>query len=63
MNPITRPCPHCGTNHDISSRLNGDRVWCVRCGKWFAVVMRIDGSTYLSKCEAPPGLGGEGGGE
>jgi hypothetical protein len=47
------PCPHCQKMHDISHRMHGDRVWCVRCGKWFAVVMRLDGSVYLVKVEPP----------
>jgi hypothetical protein len=51
--PITHPCPHCGKDYDISYRMHGDRVWCRFCGKWFAVVMRPDGSVYLSKCDAP----------
>lgn len=54
MTSITRPCPHCQQPYDITRRLNGDQCWCP-CGKWFRVVMRLDGSTYLSKCAAPPG--------
>ncbi len=48
----TRPCPHCGAFCDISTRMNGDRVWCVGCDRWFAVVIR-DGNTILVKA-APP---------
>ena len=52
----TRACPHCRGLHDISTRMNGDRVWCRFCGKWYAVVMRADGQVYLAKVEAPPEL-------
>lgn len=56
MSPITHPCPHCRADYDISTRIHGDRVWCRFCGKWFSVVMRLDGSTNLAKCDAPPGM-------
>lgn len=52
--PITRPCPHCGSDYDITRRLNGDQCWCP-CGKWFRVVCRLHGQVYLAKCDAPPG--------
>lgn len=56
--PITRPCPHCGKDYDISLRAPNARCWCRFCGKWFAVVMRLNGSVYLSKCDAPDGSEG-----
>jgi hypothetical protein len=48
-------CPHCERLCDISTRTNGDRVWCL-CGKWYQVVMRPDGYTYLAKCDPPAGI-------
>ena len=53
--PITRPCPHCEQQHDITSRLRNEIVWCRFCGYWFRVVMRINGNAYLAKCDAPDG--------
>lgn len=53
--PIIRPCPHCGGDHDINARINGDVVLCHFCGKWFRFVIRLNGSAYLAKCEPPPG--------
>lgn len=55
MTPITRPCPHCGRDYDISTCLNGDRVWCRFCGKWSVVIMPLVGGIYLSPCDAPDG--------
>ncbi len=48
-------CPHCNRPVDIARRMNGDRVYCL-CGKWYAVVMRLDGSVYLVKANMPEGL-------
>lgn len=53
--PITRPCPHCGVDYDITRRLNGDQCWCP-CGKWSTVVVsRLPGLVFLMPCEPPPG--------
>jgi hypothetical protein len=44
------PCPRCQHPCDVR---NGDRVWCLQCGHWSAVVIRVDSSVYLAPV-APP---------
>jgi len=50
---LTAPCPRCQHPYDVTYRKHTDRVWCQHCGKWAAVIIRLDGSIYLAPV-APP---------
>jgi hypothetical protein len=47
------PMEHCPDLFAPCHRLHGDRVWCPGCGRWAAIVMRVDNSVYLAPA-APP---------
>lgn len=46
-------CPNCGYDHDISSRISGDRILCVFCDKWLMLAFHGDGTAYFVIVQAP----------